>query len=51
MILSHRTAALVGAIPGSPEKHRPFFFAPILCIGITLMFFLGFMDDVLRLKP
>jgi len=26
-------------------------FAPVLCIGITLMFILGFMDDVIRLKP
>jgi hypothetical protein len=26
MILSHRTAAPIGAIPGSPEKYRPFFF-------------------------
>ena len=26
-------------------------FAPVLCIGITLMFLLGFVDDVIRLKP
>ena len=26
-------------------------FAPILCIGVTLMFLLGFVDDVIRLKP
>lgn len=26
-------------------------FAPVLCIGITLMFLLGFMDDVMQLKP
>ncbi len=25
--------------------------APVLCIGITLMFLLGFVDDVIRLKP
>ena len=26
-------------------------FLPVLCIGITLMFMLGFVDDVIRLKP
>jgi UDP-GlcNAc:undecaprenyl-phosphate GlcNAc-1-phosphate transferase len=25
--------------------------APVLCIGITFMFLLGFVDDVIRLKP
>jgi UDP-GlcNAc:undecaprenyl-phosphate/decaprenyl-phosphate GlcNAc-1-phosphate transferase len=49
VISDFSAARLLLADPMKNTGH--FSFAPFLCIGMTLMFLLGFLDDVIRLKP
>ena len=44
-------SALLLSLTDLPKTAALSSFSPILCIGITLIFLLGFVDDVTQLKP